>query len=195
MRRIKLCKRWKSASGQSLLETALILPFILLAVFNAINFGYYFVVALHLAAAPRQGVEYSVQGFLTPASPGLPAAGPATTTSTVSYLTYQDMSGLHGTDAASATTAVRVCSKLIGTTGSGSTLKASCTSFPTGTTATFTGPDPDPEAPLYVLHRVDVQFQVTPLINALPLKIGGIDFNLLTPSLTFHRQVSMRAMD
>jgi Flp pilus assembly protein TadG len=200
MGRIQLRKRWQSRSGQSLLETALILPLILLLVLNAINFGYFFIVALHLASAPREGVEYSIQGNLSPSTPSLPPAGPATTNSTVSYLTYQDMASLSGSGASSTTTTVRVCSMSILVGGSGVTnagtanQTANCTTFPSGSTATFTGPDSDPESPLFVLQRVDVQYTVTPLISTMSLKVGGIDLGLLTPSLTFHRQVSMRAI-
>src|SRR5258708_34830608 len=50
-------------SGQSLMETALILPFLMMLAFEAINFGYFFFTAVNIAASPRQGVEYSIQGF------------------------------------------------------------------------------------------------------------------------------------
>jgi hypothetical protein len=85
---------------------------------------------------------------------------------------------------------VRVCSSTVGMTGSGTARKASCASY--GGTGTFTGPDADPEAPLFVLHRVDIEYTVTPLINAGPL-FGAIGTTVL-PTYTFHRQVSMRQM-
>src|ERR1700691_3613472 len=80
-----------SSSGQSLVETALLLPVLLMLLFNAVNFGYFFLVALNVAPAPRSGVAYSIQGYASPSSGLLPSAGPSTTTATVSYLTYQDM--------------------------------------------------------------------------------------------------------
>jgi len=167
-------------SGQSLIETALLIPLVLLITFNAVNFGYFYFVALHLSAAPRSGVEYSIQGFSTPAAGGLPSAGPTTTATSVSWLVYQDMSGLSNSSGAK----VQVCTKLLGTSAAGT---AKCTQFPTG--STFPAPAADPEPNTFVLNRVDVSYTVTPLI---PVAAFGLT---LTPSATFHRQVSMRAMD
>ena len=53
-------------SGQSLIETALILPLLLLLAFNAINFGYFFFVALNITSAPRSGVQYAILGGASP---------------------------------------------------------------------------------------------------------------------------------
>src|SRR5580704_8085180 len=83
----------RSSSGQSLIETALLLPMLLMLLFNAVNFGYFFLIALNMAAAPRSGVAYSIQGYSSPSSGFLPSAGPSTTAATVSYLTYQDLTG------------------------------------------------------------------------------------------------------
>ncbi len=52
-----------SSSGQALVETALIVPFLLMLALNTINFAYFFVVAINLAAAPRSGTLYSTLGF------------------------------------------------------------------------------------------------------------------------------------
>ncbi|HWR35693.1 MAG TPA: TadE/TadG family type IV pilus assembly protein [Clostridia bacterium] len=180
-------RRGSRQAGQSLIETALLIPLLLLLVFNVINFGYYFIVALQLASAPREGVEYSIQGFQTPGQVNLAPAGPASNTMSVSYLTYQDMNRLAG----SASTPMRVCTKSIagGTNGTGSSQTAKCAYFNGASSATFTGPASDPEAPLFVLHRVDVQYTITPII---PAEVFGLT---VLPNLTFHRQVSMRAMD
>ena len=60
-------------------------------------------------------------------------------------------------------------------------------------------PDADPEAPLFVLHRVDITYTFSPLIDARLFNL----ILLATPvcsgsgagvACTFHRQVSMRAM-
>lgn len=175
-------RKARSRSGecaQSLVETALVLPLFLLITFNAANFGYFFFVALNLASAPRQGVEYSIQGFATPSTPSLPSAGPSTTVTSISWLTYRDMAALH----LSSNAEVRVCTKLQGLSAPGT---PNCTSY--GGSSTFSGPDADPEPTAFVLHRVDVKYSFTPLIP-------GQLFNLVVPNLTFHRQVSMRAMD
>ncbi len=194
MRWKQLRDRWKSASGQSLIETALLVPLILLVTFNAINFGYYFLVALHLASAPRAGVQYSILGDESAVPDGaLPAVGPSNNTGTVSYLAYQDMSGLTGTSG----TAMQVCSIKVGALidPGTSTQHASCTSYGAAADPAFPAATSDPESPLFVLHRVDVQYTVTPLIGGMSFKFGGVDFGLLTPGLTFHRQVSMRAIN
>ena len=199
MKWIQPCKRWKTASGQSLIETALLLPLILLFVFNAINFGYYFVVALHLASGPREGVQWAIQGGLTPvAGATLPPPGPPSSPLTVSYLTYGDLATLNG----SSTSAINVCSisvaqeKNIPLNNPGTTTQsAPCESYGSAADPAFpAAADPDPESPLFVLQRVEVQYKVQPLIGAMNLKVGGLDFGLLTPGLTFHRQVSMRAI-
>lgn len=177
--------RVRGESGQSLIETALLLPFLLVLVFNAINFGWFFYVAQNLAAAPRQGVEYSIQGFLTPAQLSLPPPGPANSDASISFLTYAEVTGAMS-DA--ATTPVRVCSKSLGLVNPGTVnQRAQCAQF--GDPATFPNPASDPESPFFVLQRVDVQYTVKPLIAAAPFGLQ------LTPTLTFRRQASMRAMD
>lgn len=180
--------------GQSLIETALVLPILLLLAFNAINFGYFFFVAVNLAASPRSGVQYSIVGFATPATLRLPDAGPTASNVTVSYLTYRDMQGVLLSSSDFSTARVQVCTKMLGISGSGTTQRANCAQYGSGT-ETYT-PAPDPEAPYFVLHRVDVVYEVRPLIPAfsLPTPSGEISLSLL-PNLRFHRQVSMRAMD
>ena len=172
--------RSKVDSGQSMVETALIMPLILLITFNAVNFGYYFYVAIHLAAAPRQGVEYSIQGFSSPGQFSLPIAGPSTNQTSVSWLTLQDMSGL----ISSSGQQVQVCSKNLGLSAPGT---PNCQQFPAG--STFPAPSADPEPTSFVLNRLDVRYTVSPLI---PVGLFGLT---LTPSANFHRQVSMRALD
>jgi hypothetical protein len=50
-------------------------------------------------------------------------------------------------------------------------------------------PATDPEAPTFLLNRVDVTYTVQP-----PIPLSFFSYPLL-PSMKFHRQVSMRAMD
>src|SRR5947199_10608031 len=84
-----------SRSGEGLIETALIVPFLLTMILNAVNFGYFFLVALNLTSAPRSAVEYSIQGFQTPATltlaPGPSSANPSASNPSVAYLLYQDL--------------------------------------------------------------------------------------------------------
>lgn len=186
-----------SERGQSMIETALLLPILLLIVFNAINFGYFFFVVLNLSSAPRSGVQYSILGFATPGQFSLPPAGPAGTANTVSYLTYRDVEGvLTGWRGAQ----VVVCAKQLGVDSD----QAKCCQTTSSSTAcglTGTHAPVDPEVGTggfhpFVLNRVDITYRVNPIIPAfeLPTPAGPISLTLI-PNLNFHRQVSMRAMD
>jgi hypothetical protein len=191
----------RAQAGQSLLETALCMPLMLLVVLIVVNFGYFFVVAHNLATAPRSGVEYSILGFSTPGSLSLPPAGPPSTTTTVSYLSQQDLTGAIS---APNSAALQVCSQVLGFNGTGSTQKVLCTTC-SGVTCggTNTGsptPASDPEAPNFVLHRVDTDYTFTPLIPGTPFGLALLPISTCSATggsvtCVFHRQVSMRAMN
>ena len=191
----------RGSSGQSLVEIALILPILLMIVLNAVNFGYFFLVALNLAAAPRSGVEYSIIGSAAPAGTGLPLEL-GTGTTTASSLTYMDLTGALNSAAAAS---VQVCSKVLGTSGAGSALIAKCKSCTSSTSCSGAGagtpsPNSDPEAPNFVLNRVDVSYTFSPLIPGTPFGVVLLPISVCTSSggtisCTFRRQVSMRAMD
>jgi hypothetical protein len=172
------------------------MPFLLGLLFNAVNFAYFFLVAINIAEAPRSGVMYSTQGFASPAGTPLPAAGPLGTVTSVSYLTYQDMTGAIY---APSGTPLQVCSQALGLNNTGTaTQTAKCAAY--GSAYAFPAPDIDPEAPHFVLQRVDVAYAFTPLINGMWFNI----FVLATPvctstggsvTCTFHRKVEMRAIN
>jgi len=166
--------------GQSLIEIALMMPLLILLIGYAIDFGYFFLVAANTTSAARNAAEYSVQGFESPSGAALPLAGPLTTTTSVSAAALGDLGGLLN---AATVTAVQVCSKSLGISAN----LANCSSF--GLTGTTYTPALDPEAPHFVLQRVDITYTVQPPV---PLSLFSISF---LPSLQFHRQVSMRAMD
>jgi hypothetical protein len=182
-----------------MIETALLLPILLLIAFNAINFGYFFFVAVNLAAAPRSGVQYSIMGYANPGQFETPQPGPASSLTSVSHLTYQDITGvLVGASSAR----VQVCSMMNGldaqmrarcceTANSG----AVCTS--NGATAAH-DPEYNPvtNSTRFLRQQVDVYYQVTPIIPSftLPTPAGPIPLTLL-PNLTVHRQVTMRLMN
>lgn len=195
-------KRWNRSSGQALIETALIMPLILLVTLNVVNFGFFFVVAVNIAASPRSGVEYSILGFQTPGSLVLPDAGPPNTLSTISYLSQQDLNGALANPTGAT---IQVCSSKNGPlSGSGSTTTTQCVSC-TGTTCSTaaTGnpaPAPDPEAPIFTLNRVDLDYIFNPPIPGTPfglalLPMPGCTQKSGTVSCEFHRQVSMREIN
>jgi Flp pilus assembly protein TadG len=183
MRLFKRRRKFSSDKGQGLIEAAVILPFLFFLLFNAINFAYFFYVAINLASAPRDAAQYAVQGPSTPAQLKWAAAGPSTTVTSVSYLAYQNLNGLP----ASTTSPVQVCSASNGYTNPGTVNQTSvCTQY--GGSYTFPSAVPDPEPLRFTLFRVDVVYTVQPLIPAQPFGIR------LLPSYTLHRQVSMRNM-
>lgn len=186
-------------SGQSLVEAVLLLPLLLLVLLNAVNFGYFYLVAMNLTSASRSGALYAMMGSSTPAGTALPPAA-GTSTLTASYLTYQDMTGALGSP---GTAKIQVCSANLGVNGTGSTQTANCATCTNSTTcaagAANPTPDSDPEAPKFVLNRVDVSYTFVPLIPGTPFGLALLPLSACTSSngsvtCTFHRQVSVRAM-
>lgn len=165
-------------NGQSLLETAFAIPLLLWLAFNIINWGYLWVMVLTLSAAPRVGAQYATQG----GAAGTSAAVPGTTA--VSNLVYENLTNaING--ATTSTVAVQVCTSAKGLDANGVAL---CDQFGPASNFGFPTPAADPEAPVYVLDRVDVGYTVKPLIP------GGAFAVILPPRLNFHRQVSMRSL-
>lgn len=170
----------REREGQSLVETAAFMVFMVLLIAYTVDFGYFFLVAANLTSASRIATEYAIEGYASPGQVVLPASGPGTATNSVTALALADMVGL--LDSASTTT-VQVCSKLLGINGN----ITNCASY--GPSATSYSPDPDPEAPHFYLTRVDVTYQLQPPI---PLSFFSVP---LLPSLSFHRETSMRMTD
>jgi hypothetical protein len=193
-------KAMPNSRGQALVETALILPLLIILVLNVINFGYCFLVSLNLSAAPRSGVLYSIMGFSTPGTLTLPAAGPPGTNTTVSNLTYQDITGALSNPGgtSSTTTQIQVCSTSIGVASAGTSSCVTCSGGTCNAGSSIASPGADPEPASFYLQRVDIQYQFKPLISGFP-------FGALLPSActgssgnvtcTFTRHVSMRAMN
>ena len=195
----------RKQAGQSLVETVLMLPLLLLVLLNAVNFAYFYLVTLNLTAASRTGSLYAMVGSATPAGTALPPAA-GTSSLTASYLTYQDMTGALN---APGNATIQVCSAGLGVSGSGSSQTALCETCTSSTfgSATACGaagagsptPDSDPEAPTFVLNRVDVIYSFSPIIPGTPFGLALLPLSACTASggtvtCTFHRQLSMRAM-
>lgn len=173
-------RSYRDEQGQGLVETAIFMILMVLLVAYTVDFGYFFMVAANLTSASRNAAEYSIQGYQSPGQNTLPIAGPVSTQTSVAALAMADLGSL--IDSSTETT-VEVCSGSVGVSGK----ITKCSSYgPSGTTYV---PNTDPEAPTFYLNRVDVTYQVQPPI---PLKFFSFS---LVPSLKFHRQVSMRAMD
>jgi Flp pilus assembly protein TadG len=203
---VRKLKLLRGSRGQSLLETALMMPLMLLVVLNAINLGYFFFVTVNLTASTRTGAEYAIVG---PGSPGTTTYASANKgTIPVSSLLYQ---GLNGAVWNANSTTIQICSPSVtapGVTGGTSgtpaiancvkcTSSATCSSAggTTGANATWI-PDADPEAPFFVTSRVDLQYSFPPLIPGTPFNLILMNslFNSGTGQYTFYRHIEMRAM-
>jgi len=183
-----------STSGQALVETALVIPFLFVIIINAVNFSYFFFVALNLTAAPRAAAEYSILGSATPPGTSLPQAGASPTTIIgVSYLPVQDLLNVAGVTSSGGAVAIQVCTAANGVSGSGSSQTSTCSQY-NGFPTTGYSPDSDPEAPTFVLNRVDVKYTFSPLFPGAPFNLASLAFCSSTTSCTFYRHVEMRAM-
>jgi len=193
------------SSGQALVETAIVLPVLLSIIFNVINISYFILVALNMAATPRSAIEYSIMGFSSAGGlAGLPDATPATSNNTVARLIYADMAGALGSYTQAK---VQVCSAAVlvsgsGVNGSGTSQKSNCVTCTSqsacGSPTTTGNPLPlsDPEAPYFVLNRVDITYTFKPLVSGAIFNLAALPTSICTGgTCTFHRQVSMRAMN
>ncbi len=170
----------RESGGQSLIEIAVMMPILTLLMAYAVDFGYFFIAAANITSSARNAAEYSIMGYSGPAQGSIPPAGPVSTTTSVAALAMGDLQSLLDS---STTTTVEVCTKALGMNGK----IPNCESY--GVSGTSYTPATDPEAPMFVLQRVDVTYTVQP-----PVPMSFFSVSLL-PTLKFHRQVSMRAMD
>ena len=156
------------------------MPLITLCALYAVEFGYFFIIAATLSSSTRNAVEYSIQGYQSPGQLALPAAGPVSTASSVASLALYDLGSTAGTYAT-----VQVCSKSVGVSSN----VTKCVTYGPSGTSNSNATQTDPEAPTFLLNRVDVTYTVQPPI---PLKWFSVS---LIPTLQFHRHSSMRVMD
>lgn len=157
--------------GQTLVEFALVVPLLFLLVVNVVNFGAFFFGWITVANAARAGAQYWVMGGSSVGAPDPPSAAQIYT------LVQNDISMLLNPGAVT----IRACTSTNGT--------VECAS--TGA-ATFSNPAADgrPEAPLYVMGWVDVDYNYQPLIPLWKFPALGIYMTL--PPSRVHRQAVMR---
>ena len=170
-------RRRGAERGQSLLETAIMIPLLLSLAFNAINLGYFWFMVLTLSAIPRHGAQYASQGGSALTTTSAPS------TTDVSNLVYENLAGAIGASTSNAS--VQVCSVSKGVDPT--THVTQCDTF--GPSASFpSAPPADPEQPYFALNRVYVAYTVRPII---PGTVFGV---LLPANMTFYRQVAMRSL-
>jgi len=190
------------------------LPLLLMVVLNVVNLGYFFLITVNLTAAARSATLYAIEGSATPYASALPASGgtppsPRTATDTVTYLIFQDLTGALWNPTSAS---VQVCSQVntVTSTGSGTNttngaLRSNCelcdSSGCGSAVANATGfqvPSADPEAPTFILNRVDIQYTFSPLIPGRIFNIPLQAFSGICTSggtCTFTRHAEMRAMN
>ena len=203
----------RNSRGQSLVETALMLPLLLLIVCNVVNLGYFFLVIVNLTGASRSSALYSIEGSYTPYAQQEPPSGTSTggsgaggilsTPGTVTYTVYQDLNGAVWNPTGAS---VQVCTQLninsgtgSGVNGAGSAQVANCeTCTSSGCGAAGTGspaPSADPEAPNFVLNQVDITYNFSTLIPGtmfnMPLQASAMCNG---GTCTFTRRTRMRSM-
>jgi Flp pilus assembly protein TadG len=191
--------------GQALIETALVVPLLLLLVLNVVNFAYFFWVTLNLTAASRTATLYSTMGTATPAATQVPPPGSPSNTLSVSYLTVQDLTGpLADPSSASiqvcSTTNLNASNSGVNNPGTASqkTNCVTCTGSSCGAVNTGSPvPTADPESPTFVLNRVDVVYTFQPLIPGTPfnLALRASGMCNTTGTCVFARHAEMRAMN
>lgn len=173
--------------GSSMIETALVLPILILMLCFGIDIGYFFIVAANLVSSSRNAVLYSGQGFLAPGQQQLPLSGTAGSLvdgAGVAGLAAGDLSGLANM---TTRTRIQVCSKKLGITQTSTGYVTKCSTFPSGTLNV--APDQDPASNYGMLtQRVDVVYTVSP-----PIPVDFFTFTM--PALTVHWQAQMRALD
>lgn len=202
--------RMNSSKGQSLVETAIMLPLLILLVFNVVNLGYFFFVFVNMSGAARTSMLYAIEGPATPAASALPSPWGSNSTpdpKSVAYVIFQDLTGSLRNP---TSVTVQVCSVVnidsstkVGTNGSGNTLRTNCVTCSTANSGCGSVgggspvPSVDPEAPTFqtLLNRVDISYSVSTLIPGtifnLPLQASAL-CNAGTCTVTRHAE--MRSM-
>jgi TadE-like protein len=201
---MRMPKFVRGSSGQALVETVLLLPLLLIIILNAVNFAYFFLMALNITSASRSSAIYSVMGSSTPAAEALPNAGPVGTTTTVSYLAIHDLTGAvySPSTGSGGNTAIHVCSPSVGPilNAGTTTQKSDCTTI--GSIGSFSAADPDPEmnqantVPAFMLNRVDIAYQFRTPIPIFPFNAIVLISSACNSSgtCTFYRHSVMRVM-
>jgi hypothetical protein len=186
--------RAKASRGQSLVETALLIPLLLILILNAVNFGYFLLVTLNLTSATRNGIEYAIEGSSTPANQSLPTAGAlsSSTATTINSLIAQELGAFNN-----GNLGVQVCSLSFGNDGAGHSNCQTCTKASCSSTGGTTSPDPDPEPNAgFVLNSINVSYKFNTLIptTAFNLVVGALPLCTTDGTCTFNRHAEMRAM-
>jgi hypothetical protein len=209
--RVNKFRSLRNGSGQSLVETALMIPLLVMIVLNVVNLAYFFLVIVNLTAAARTSVLYSIEGGATPWAGTIPSSGgssPTTNKGSVAYLTFQDLTGALWNPTGLT---VQVCSQanLVSQSGTNQntggvsrTNCETCTSSSCGAANNGSPvPNADPEASTsggFVLNQIRISYQFYPLVPGRIFNIPMQAFSGICTSAglcTFTREAEMRSMN
>jgi Flp pilus assembly protein TadG len=160
----------RNSEGQALVEFALMVPFLFLLILITVNFGTFLYGWITVANAARAGAQYAVLGGVSVGMPSAPSS------SLVQSLITSDTSSLPSS--------VTVC---VNKNATASSVTGTC-SF------TITSIPADPEAPLYSLVAVDVNYAYTSAFSSFSFPALGITGLPGMPS-SIHRRVLMRILN
>lgn len=158
----------RDEAGQSLVELALLIPFVFLLIVNAVNFAGFFFAWITVTNAARVGAQYMAAGGAT-----LGAPAPATSAQVTALIT-NEISSLPNRDSLQ----VGLCTNRNGVT--------SCSGAYSST------PPADPESAYYVLASVDVTYTYVPFLAAWDFPALGIHLTL--PPTAVHQRSTQRML-
>ena len=161
----------RSSNGSALVETALVLPLILLLMLNTVNFGIYIFAWITMDNAARAAASYAAYNGVVVNFPGSP------TFAQIQALVNADVSRLPNY-VASTNPTLKVCKNTNGV--------ITCNG-----TGSFT-PAADPNPTRYTIFSADVAYTFTPVFSSFTFPYVNISLTL--PVATLHRQVVMRSM-
>jgi len=161
-----------SASGNSLVEFALILPLLLLLVVNTVNFGGFIYGWIVMANAARTGAQYMIMGGAGVGAPASP-----TPTQIIDLITADTTALLNNT-----TVAVCVSKNNNGVI----TANGDCTGANSSPAAAESGG----EAANFVMASVDVRYTYQPYISLW--SFPGLGIRSTLPPTSVHRRAVMR---
>lgn len=202
--KVRTAELLRNNRGQSLLETALIMPLLIWIVLNVVNLAYFFLVGINLSGTSRTATLYSIMGGATPAAGAtLPSPGGPSNLLSITYLAYQDMTGALWSPTAAT---VQVCSPVLGinATGTGTVNQVpNCQQCTNSGCNSVSGAsispslDKDPEAPTFVLNQVAITYTFPTLFpgRILNLPLAATSLCSSSGSCTFTRYAEMRAMN
>ena len=139
-------QRHSGDRGSSLIETAMVVPILVLVLCFAIDIGYFFIVAANLVSSSRNAVLYSGQGFVG-ARPAVRCRPPERRDRLAIRQELLDWREaiLPAWRIWRRKPRVQVCSKKIGITQTSSGYITNCSTFPSGSLSFAPDQDPDVE--------------------------------------------------